>query len=349
MAIREYDIPTSTRRLIKKTFIGFLILSFAVVAVHGQTVELTLHPAKVAEPAQTYWLLVKADRLIDGDAAPLYEKAIQLMPKGFNQKQFQEWFNLPIEQFPQQQAEEVIQKHLESLRLVARAVRCKECHWPAWEPGTEPPNLSGYRELAFVIRLWARLEISRGQYKNAVIAFQTAFGMARHHGQGPTIVQTLVGGSIGGLMCRELEQYVQGKDAPNLHAALADMPEPLVNVERAIENESATHKDQNAPAQKQHEEQLKTAYDRVRQNNTRLNNHVNALQIVEAIRHYAATHEGQLPQALGDIQDIEVPNDLVSGQVFKYRRTSSGATLQSAIPEGGNERDTVHYEIVLKK
>jgi len=349
MAIREYDIPTSTHRLIKKTFTGFFILLFAAVTAHGQTVELTLHPAKVDETAQTYRLLVKTDKLIDGDAAPLYEKAIQLIPKGFNQKQIQEWFNLPIEQFPQQQAEEVIQKHLESLRLVARAVRCRECHWSAWEPGTEPPNLSGYRELAFVIRLWARLEISRGQYKNAVIAFQTAFGMAKHHGQGPTILQTMVGGSIGGMMCRELEQYVQGKDAPNLHAALADMPEPLVNVERAIENERAHLKDQNALVRKQHEENLKPAYDRVRVNNTRLDNHVNALQVVEAIRHFAATHNGQLPKALDDISDIDVPNDLVSGQAFEYRRTASGATLKSAIPEGLKERHAVHYEIVLNK
>ena len=343
MTILKYDMPTSTHRSIKKTSAGFLILLFAVVTAHGQTVELTLHPAKVDETAQTYRLLVKTDKLTDGDATALYEKAIQLIPKGFNQKQIQEWFKRPIEQFPQQQAEAVIQKHLESLRLVARAVRCRDCHWPAWEPGTEPPDLSGYRELAFVIRLWARLEISRGQYKNAVIAFQTAFGMAKHHGQGPTIVQTLVGGSIGGMMGRELEQYVQGKDAPNLHAALADMPEPLVNMERAIEDERAHLKDQNALAR------MKTAFDRVRLNSARLDNHVNALQVVEAIRHYAATHDGQLPQALSDISDIEVPNDKISGKAFEYRRTASGATLKSAIPEGLKERHAIHYEIVLKK
>jgi hypothetical protein len=81
----------------------------------------------------------------------------------------------------------------------------------------------------------------------------------------------------------------------------------------------------------------------------RLDNHINAIQVVEAIRHYAAMHNGQLPQALSDIKDVEVPNDLVSGKAFEYRRTSTGATLKSAIPEAGNERDAVHYEITLKK
>jgi c-di-GMP-binding flagellar brake protein YcgR len=81
----------------------------------------------------------------------------------------------------------------------------------------------------------------------------------------------------------------------------------------------------------------------------RANTRLNALQCLEAIRHYAATHEGQLPEALSDISDVEIPKDLMSGKAFEYHRTTTGATLQSAIPEGGNERDAVHYEIVVKK
>ena len=349
MAIHEYDIPTSTYSSIQKTFAGFLILLFAVVAVHAQTVELTLHPAKVDEPAQTYRLLVKTDKQTDADAMPLYEKAIQSIPKGINRKQIYEWLERPIEQFPQKAAEEVIQKHLESLRLVAKATRCKECNWPKWKPGTDPPDMKGYRDLTFVIRLWARLEICRGRYKNATVAMQTAFGMAQHLGQAPTIVQTLVGAAAGGSVCRELEQFVQTKDSPNLHGALVNLPEPLIGVEKAIESERANLKDHNVLVRMQMEKILKPALDRVRLNAKRLDNHVNALQVVEAIRHYAATHDGQLPQALSDISDIDVPNDLISGQAFAYRRTASGATLKSAIPEGFKERHAIHYEIVLNK
>ncbi|HCO95495.1 MAG TPA: hypothetical protein DIU00_16365, partial [Phycisphaerales bacterium] len=67
------------------------------------------------------------------------------------------------------------------------------------------------------------------------------------------------------------------------------------------------------------------------------------------IRHYAATHNGQLPEKLNDISQMEVPMDMLSDKPFEYRRTATGAVLQSAIPEGGNERDAVQYEIVLKK
>ena len=52
MATREYG-------LMRKTFVCFPILFAAAVPVHGQAVELTLHPVKVDEAAQTYRLLVK--------------------------------------------------------------------------------------------------------------------------------------------------------------------------------------------------------------------------------------------------------------------------------------------------
>ena len=150
-------------------------------------------------------------------------------------------------------------------------------------------------------------------------------------------------------MCRELEQFVQDKDSPNLYAALANLPEPLIDVEKAIESERANLKDYNILTRKLLEKQLNPAHDRIRLNAKRLDNHVNALQVVEAIRHYAATHDGQLPQALSDIKDMNIPNDLISGKAFEYRRTVPGAMLKSAIPEGGRERDVVQYEIELKK
>jgi hypothetical protein len=336
----------------KRTLICLAILLSLCVPAEasrssGGPVELTLYPAKVAEPAQTYRLLVKPEKQTDEDAVPLYEQAIQLMPKGIDRKQIQEWLKLPLEQVPQKEAEEVVQRHIESLRLLAQAARCKRCNWPQWKPGDAPPDLNPYRDLAFVIRLWSRLDISRGQYEGALTAMQTAFGMARHFGQAPTIIQGLVGAAVGALMCREIEQFVQGKDAPNLYAALADLPEPLVDIEKAIEKERANLKDYNVLVRRQFEEQLDPAYDRTRLIAKRLDNHVNALQVVEAIRHYAGTHDGQLPQTLSDIKDMAVPNDLMSGKAFEYRRTATGAALQSAIPKGGNERDAVHYEIVL--
>ncbi|MHC4172343.1 MAG: hypothetical protein ACYST5_05310 [Planctomycetota bacterium] len=335
----------------KRTFFCLIILLLAVVPVAARTVELTIYPAKAGELEQKYQLVVKAEDQIDADAVSLYEKAIKLVPKDFNQEQIRKWLRLTAEQLPQPQAEEVLQKCLEPLKLLVRAARCKECNWPEWKPGSQPRDLTVYRKLAYIIELWARLEISRGGYEGAAIAMRTGFGMARHLGQGPTILQAQVGAAVGGIVCREVEQYLQGKDSPNLHQALASLPTPLVDVEIAIENEKQVGPGSvtNKLMQEHIKKQMASSFDLVRLNSKRLANNLNGLQCVEAIRHYAATHDGQLPDNLSDISQIEVPKDVVSGKAFEYRRTSAGAVLKSAMPQGGGPKDMVHYEIVLKK
>ena len=356
MAIFQYKKIASANRLLIAISISLVVLFLNVIPADARRfaegpVKLTIYPAKAGELEKKYLLMVKAEDQIDSDAVPLYEQAINSIPKDFNQEQISEWLKLPLGQFPQEQAEEALQKYLESMQLVVRAARCKECNWPEWKPGNETGDLGVYRKLAYILGLWARLEISRGGYEGAAIAMRTAFVMARDLGQAPTIIHTLVGAAVGGVMCIELEQYLQGQDSPNLYKTIADMPRPFVDVEKAIENEKKV--DLGSVADESMREQIakqnESSYERVRLISKRLDNNLNGLQCVEAVRHYAATHAGQLPQALGDIKDVEIPNDLMSGKAFEYRRTATGATLQSAIPEGGNERDAVHYEIVLKK
>ena len=356
MAKLDHKEIISANPFLITIFICLSILFLTVVPTDAQRsakgpVKLTIYPAKAGELEKKYLLMVKAEDQIDGDAVPLYEKAIKSIPNDFNQDQISAWLKLPIGQFPQQQAEETLQKYLEPLKLMARAARCKECNWPQVKPGDQLGDLSSFRKLAYILELWARLEISQGGYEGAIIAMRTDFGMARHLGQAPTIIQGLVGISVGAIMCKELEQYLQGQESPNLYQVLADMPKPLVDVEKAIENEKRISIDlpPNDIRQEQTVEQKEAGYDRVRLISKRLDNNLNGLQCVEAIRHYAATHAGQLPQALDDIKELEIPKDLLSGKPFEYHRTATGATLKSAIPKGGSERDTFHYEIVLKK
>ena len=81
----------------------------------------------------------------------------------------------------------------------------------------------------------------------------------------------------------------------------------------------------------------------------RADTRLNALQCLEAIRDYAAAHNSRLPATLSDIGHLDVPKDVMSDRGFEYRCTTAGATLQSAVPNEGNERDAVRYEIVLNR
>jgi hypothetical protein len=307
-------------------------------------------PAKARETAGKYSLLPKVGSQTDADAAPLYEQAVAAMQGGRKQdKQVREWLDLPPEQLPLEQVEKAIQDNIECLRLVAKAARCKQCNWPKWTPGTMVPNLTEYRNLAFMLELQARLEIVRGRYDGALLAMQTGFAMARHLGQAPTCTQAMVGTAIAAIGCKEVELFIKGKDSPNLYRAMANLPKPLVDVNNAIESDRANLKNYNWLVRRQFEKQLKPAHDRMLHIANRMQNNLNVLQCVEAVRHYAATHEGQLPEKPGDITSLELPQDAFTGKAFEYRHTPKGAVVQSSMPEGGDPVDITRYEVVVRK
>lgn len=320
--------------------IGLCVLSISGFARAG---TLTLSPQKApAEPGK-WTLLPPESAMIDGDAVPLYEKAIQALPDEAGDEQISKWLAMPIDQMPLDQVEQGLAKYMDSLKFVAKATKCRECKWPEWNPGADVPNLKEYRRIAFVVRLWARMEIANGGYEGAILALQTAFGMSRHIGQAPTVLQAMVGTAIGGLACRQTSEFVQGKDAPNLYPALASLPRPFVQMEKAIETERKAAGQQDTPGG------LDTALDRALWISKRLDRDLAALQCVEAIRSYAASHGGKLPAKLADITDVSVPGDPTNnGEPFRYVLTGSTATLESFLPLGGSEKERVRYEINIK-
>ncbi len=333
----------------KRLFICLIILLLAVVSVNGLTVEMTLHPAKAPEPAQKYQLLPKAEEQSDADAVPLYEKAVEQLPRNVKPDQIRQWRKTPADKLPRQQVRSTLEKYKPSLQLVEQAAKCKQCNWPPFNPGTFPENLSEYRELIFVIALQARLQIAEGQYEQAIGTIRTGFTMARQIGEAPNLTQGLVGVAIGALMCRELEQLIQAPNSPNLYHSLGTLPKPLVDITKTMELEIANLKNYNFLLRRQFEKQLKPAHERVRITMKRLDRHVAALRCVEALRLYAAAHDGKFPKELSSITEGPVPNDPVMQKPFVYRCTGSDAVLEAPAPKGATEREAIRYELKLKE
>jgi len=318
--------------------------------VMGRDATLTIHPQKLAEKTDRYLLLPAPASLAEGDALVLYQQAADAVPSDPQIDQIRKWVELPVEQLPQQEAEAMLEEHMGTLRRVARAARCRECRWPE-DPEMDPmkDRLAKCRNLAFMVGLWARLEIARGEYDGALLALQTGFAMSRHLGQGPTLLHTLVGVAIHNLTCQEVEEFVQAANSPNLYAALAGLPRPFIDVDNAMAKEMEAIRGIADEAQRQQvEAQNKPGYDRTRIMAKAVDADLAALQCVEAIRAYTASHDGQLPKALSEITEVSVPQDPVSGKPFRYVRTGPTAVLESAIPPGGNEKHGVRYEIVVK-
>jgi hypothetical protein len=83
----------------------------------------------------------------------------------------------------------------------------------------------------------------------------------------------------------------------------------------------------------------------------RADRRIAALRCVEAIRLYAAAHDGKLPAALGDITEVPIPVDPVTGRAFEFRASGDHATLLAPPPPGQqpNENNTVNYELTLRR
>jgi hypothetical protein len=66
----------------------------------------------------------------------------------------------------------------------------------------------------------------------------------------------------------------------------------------------------------------------------RLSRQFAALRVIEAIRDYAARHDGQLPKSLDDIKDLPLPIDPYTGKSFEYRLENGKAILDGPSPDG---------------
>ncbi len=310
---------------------------------------LALQPSPL-DTGKKYTLLPTPAELTTGNAATFYKKAIEAMPKNMNVGQIQEWTKVSLDKLPQDQVAAFIQQAQPSLQLIAQAVACKDCNWPAFQPGTQPAGLSEYRDLVRILYVKARLEIAQKRYDAAIDTLRTGIGMARQIGEAPTIVQSLVGIAMENLMLRGIEDMDQAKDSPNLCAGLAALPRPLIDIEKPIANELKAldnNKQYTGAVRDLLRKQMEESYVRVRQLTQRLDADVAGRQCIEALRHYAATHNRQLPAKLGAISDIQLPNDPATGQPFAYRVESSKAILEVSPPKGGEPRQGVRYELTI--
>jgi len=310
---------------------------------------LDLVPASI-DTTRKYALLPDPNERTDGDAAVLYTEAVDALPNNLDEQKLRDWLRMPPTELPVGEVEQLLERARQSLESIERAVLRKEADWPTFIVGTIPADLSEYRTLARLLCLQARLHIARGQYDDAIGTMRTGLAMGRQIGESSTVIQGLVGVAVGAIVLQQVEALAQAPDSPNLYHALARLPRPLIDLEKPIaaEREVAQSSPQyNALTRKVMDRQMAETFDRVRQLMGRLNRDVAALQCIEAVRHYAATHDRQLPETLTDITGLAIPGNPQTEAPFGYRRDGSGAVLEAPGPAGSRPRDGVRYEITL--
>jgi hypothetical protein len=108
-----------------------------------------------------------------------------------------------------------------------------------------------------------------------------------------------------------------------------------------------------APARRKNEALLGIflpALERVRRAQGRLEQRVALLRHVEALRLYAAGHEGQWPAKLTDV-GVPLPPDPFTGKPFAYKVTGDTASVIGSPPVGAKDDPAfnVRYEVTIRK
>jgi hypothetical protein len=80
-----------------------------------------------------------------------------------------------------------------------------------------------------------------------------------------------------------------------------------------------------------------------------LDRRIAALRCVEAIRLYAAAHDGKLPASLADIKEVPVPDDPMTGKPFDYKPEGDKVILSGAAPPGLGNNYGLRFELTLTR
>src|SRR5205823_4594523 len=136
-------------------------------------------------------------------------------------KRINDWRGTPLDRLPQTEIRQFLERHKNPLQEVTLGARRAACDWelPLAE-GSDLinlllPQLQALRDLGLVLAVQARLALAEGHTEQALASLQTGFALAQHLGQGPFVIQALVGDAVALNMLQQLTAWVQQPGAPN--------------------------------------------------------------------------------------------------------------------------------------
>jgi hypothetical protein len=222
-------------------------LAISAAAQEVEPVRIALHPAAAPTPALRYHLLPQLHEMAPGNAAERYKQAIAEMKKIGDatgaEGDIDDWLELPADRLPRDKARKLIDRYQEVFRLADKAARSEYCDWGIAERirkmglNVVLSEVQDMRKLARLLALRARLDVLEGRTDQAVRDLQTGFAAARHVGDNPTLICSLVGVALSAITARELDLLLAQEKAPNLYWALTDLPRPFIDIRKGLEGE----------------------------------------------------------------------------------------------------------------
>jgi hypothetical protein len=206
-----------------------------------------LHPADVPYVPLKYRLLPSYIEQTPGNAATHYFRAAEIWanhpPYQSAKDKIADWCELPLDKLrTHQEAQDFFNgcptMNFDVIRLAARRDHCDwELPIREYNISTHIPELQKIRDLARLIAFKARIEMSRGQIDDAIETLKTGLAMARHAGQGQTLVNALVAIAMEGMMLNQLGELIEDPRCPNLYWSLSVLPDPFIDMHANLDAE----------------------------------------------------------------------------------------------------------------
>jgi hypothetical protein len=211
--------------------------------------KLTVSGRKLEKPDLRYQLLPRMEDTTEGNAALKYLQACAALPPkpvpGGEEILSEITRNAKLEALdPDDPRLTAALKAFEpALALLREGARCDRVDWQSdiRTKGVAAllPNLGTYRWMAYVLAAKIRVDIKRGNWAAAQDELQTGYMLARHMGEGDTLIESLVGIAMAANMNSCVEDWVSMPGSPNLYWPLTNLPAPFNDMRHALATERA--------------------------------------------------------------------------------------------------------------
>ena len=207
--------------------------------------SLTLAPQAEPRPAFEYRLFPLASERKDGNAVPIYLR-LNFERNDAERRDWTEtpkkWNAMPIDKIPLAEAGDFLNRYKNFLRQFELGSRRKTAEWNyTLDEGDLIsillPDAQMMRGYVPMMVLKVRVALAQGDYAAAAHWLETGFAFSRHVGNGPFLINYLVGVACANEFASCLLDFVERPDAPDLYWSLTALPRPLMDMRDATELE----------------------------------------------------------------------------------------------------------------
>ena len=217
--------------------------------------RMTVTPAAEPVPALRHRLMVMPHETKPGNYATYYLRShgensvqghIDLLDDLFGKNEAYEQLKIPLAEMDMEKLKQ-FDKSFEAYvkNHLRRATLCRDTDWGLEEEdlrGVETyefllPSVQNTRSVSRMLALRARIAIAEGRYEDAIETFKMNLKLARTVSEMKFLVADLVGIAEVGIGNQALADLIAAKDSPNLYWAIAEIPNPCIDIRDAMQLE----------------------------------------------------------------------------------------------------------------